>query len=130
MQVSSIGNTNFGLTIHPSLQDILDRSKIEVAKQGRTELDMWRRNVKALTKIGPDDYTIFVEDRSDLQTSKSKYAKPYEVKIEYPLGLTAGPVYSFDKGDILDRTAIKEINNKIRKNGCFPKNKARRAGTV
>ena len=108
MQINSISSTNFGLIVDPSINPILDKSKKEVAKQGKKELDLWRRNIKTLNTSAPDDYTLYAEDYSKIGLSK-----PYEIKLEIPNGCKF-TLKKLGNDEILDRSAIKDIKKQIR----------------
>ena len=107
MKINSVGRTNFGLTIHPSMKAILDKSKAEVAKQGRKEAELWRRNVKVLDKTAPDNYTLYIDQ------SNTRLSKPYSVCLKMPNG-SIFALKELRPDEILGRNAIKDINEQIR----------------
>ena len=113
MQINSVSNTNFGLTIHPSMQAILDKSEKEVAKQGRKELDLWRRNVKTLDKTAPDDYAIYVVSPYVVHSNDKSLLKPYSVWLQIPHGPTA-VLCDIRKNGVIDINTLKDINKQIR----------------
>ena len=106
MQVSSISSTSFGLKVDPSMKAILDKSEKVVAKQGKKELDLWRRNVKVLDKTAPDDYTLYVE-----HINNEGFLKFYNVRLQ--IDNIDTDIYHIGEKGILDRNDIKDIKKRI-----------------